>query len=74
MHRHVLDAVEEHDRMQIIADNRADALAKLGADMHDDDVDDGVRCACNERRYTDVLIYMTRCLAHSLEQGLHQEI
>jgi len=60
--------------MQIIANNRVHALAKLGVDMHEDDVEHRMLCVSDGRRYTEVLLYMTRCLANSIDQGLYQEI
>jgi hypothetical protein len=73
-HRKSCDAVDDYDRMQIIANNRADALAKLGACMHDDDLPRRKECINNAVSYKQVLTFMTKCLAFAIDRKLYQEI
>ena len=61
--------------MQIIANYRADALkkqkgadalAKIGVDMHPDDIDLRKACYSGAKAYCHIVQYMTKCLAFAM--------
>ena len=73
-HRKIAQAVDSSDRMQIIANNRADGLAKLGVDMHPDDATNRGACVSDAGRVVQVVKYMTRCLSFAIDNGLYKDI
>ena len=60
--------------MRIQADNRADALAKQGFDMHPDNAERRNECDNDVRVHTHILKYMARCLLYALERDCYKEI
>ena len=58
----------------IIANNRADALAKLGVDMHPDDAINRRACVADAGKIVQVVQYMTRCLSYAIDNGLYKDI
>jgi hypothetical protein len=73
-HRHVRSAIDDHDRMQIVANNRADALAKMGVTMHEDCIERRLACYSDAKKYKEVVKYSTRCLSWAIDRALYQEI
>ena len=73
-HRNIRNALGPYDRMQIIANNKADALAKLGANLHPDDRDRRLSCYSDARLYAQVVKFSTRCLAYAIDKGLYKDI
>jgi len=60
--------------MQIIANNRADGLAKLGVDLHPDDAINRRACVADAGKVVQVVKYMTRCLAFAIDKELYKDI
>ena len=73
-HRKVTDAIGDFDRMQIVANSRADALAKLGVDLHPDAQVQRKSCYSDALIYKQIVQYMTRCLAFAMDNQLYTEI
>ena len=73
-HRKIEHGMEPLDRMQIIANNRADGLAKLGVELHPDDVGSREACVSDAGRVVQVVKFMTRCLSFAIEKGVYKDI
>ena len=61
-------------RMQIITNNRVDALAETGVDMHPDDTDLWKACYSDAKAYCHIVQYITKCLAFAMDHALYEEI
>ena len=73
-HRKIGDAIDAYDGMQIQANNRADALAKLGVEMHPDNYERRNECIVDAKKYVHIMKYMSKCLANSIDKGIYKDI
>ena len=73
-HRKIADAIDEFDGMQIQANNRADCLAKLGVLMHPDNRVRRHECYNDAKVHVQIMKYMTKCLAYTIDQGIYKEL
>ena len=73
-HRKVESAEDALDKMQIIANNRADALAKLGVDLHPDDSNSRGACVADAKKVVQVVKFMTRCLSYAIDNKVYKDV